>query len=222
MDKTIKACIFDMDGVLVDNRAYHKQAWSRYIEKHCSGSNFDYEQLMHQFFGKTNQKIFEHIYQRTITTEELLRLESEKEALYRDLYSSAIKPLPGLVGFLEELKQHKIPIGIGTSGPMENVLFVTEKTGVAEYFSAVTDANQVENGKPDPEVFLKTADKLKVKPENCVVFEDSISGIEAGIRAGMTVIGICTEHNQQTLLKAGAHKAFADFSAITIRSLICS
>jgi len=209
-----------MDGVLVDNRAFHKMAWSRYLQMHCGKTDFDYEGLMQQFFGKTNQKIFEYIYQRPLSANELRQFESEKELLYRELYKNDIAPLKGLLLFLKKLENRKIAMGIGTSGPMDNVAFVTEATGTARYFSAITDANQVQNGKPDPEVYLKTAEKLHVAPEQCVVFEDSISGVQAGINAGMSVVGVCTEHPPRVLADVGAIFSVDDFSAIDLDSLL--
>lgn len=213
------ACIFDMDGVLVDNREYHKQAWAQFIDKYCSDRHFDYEELMVQFFGKTNQRIFEYLFDRTMDGDELALWEDRKEDLYRTGINTQIVPVAGLIEFLHELKNESIPTGIGTSGPMKNVQFVLDKFVAHQFFSAITDGNQVERGKPDPEVFLRTAQKLGVDPSRCIVFEDSFSGVQAGLNAGMTVIGIATEHSVERLLHAGATVAAKDFTEISLRDI---
>lgn len=213
------ACIFDMDGVLVDNREYHKQAWAQFLDTYCKGKTFDYEELMLQFFGKTNQRIFECIFDKTMDGDELAMWEDRKEELYRAGISSHIVPVAGLIDFLHELKDAEIPSGIGTSGPMKNVQFVLDKFVAHQFFSGITDSNQVERGKPHPEVYLLTAEKLGVAPKRCIVFEDSFSGIQAGLNAGMTVVGIATEHSPERLIQAGASLAVRDFTEIRLADI---
>ena len=213
------ACIFDMDGVLVDNREYHKQAWAQFIDTYCGDKKFDYEELMVQFFGKTNQKIFEFLFDRKMEGNELALWEDRKEELYRVGINTDIVPVPGLIEFLHSLKATNIPTGIGTSGPMKNVQFVLDKFVAHQFFSAITDGNQVERGKPDPEVFLRTAQKLGTDPHRCIVFEDSFSGVQAGLNAGMTVVGIATEHSVELLLHVGATIAVRDFTEINLEKV---
>ncbi len=213
------ACIFDMDGVLVDNREYHKQAWAQFIDTYCTNKQFDYEELMVKFFGKTNQKIFEYLFDKTMDGNELEMWEDRKEVIYRTNINTKIVPVGGLIEFLHSLKNAHVPTGIGTSGPMKNVLFVLDKFVAHQFFTAITDGNQVEHGKPDPEVFLLTAKKLGVEPRRCIVFEDSISGVQAGLNAGMTVVGIATEHSIERLISVGATIAVKDFTKINIEDV---
>lgn len=208
-----------MDGVLLDNREYHSQAWAVFLERYSDKSEFYYEDLMRQFFGKTNQRIFEYLHGRILSAQELAYWEDVKESIYREIISDYVMPLNGLPEFLQTLLQNNIPMGIGTSGPMANVEFVTGKMNIKQYFSEVVDANQVTNGKPDPEIFLTVAQRLGVQAKNCVVFEDSISGVQAGINAGMKVVGVTTEHPDTVLLEQGAKFCIADFSGITLEQL---
>lgn len=218
------ACIFDMDGVLLDNREYHKKAWSEFLKKYTNKENFDYEKIMSEFFGRTNLKIFEYLFDKNISTEELAYWEDVKESLYREITAPVITPLPGLIPFLQNLHDNKIPIAVGTSGPLENVNFVLDAFNIKNLFSAIVDSNQVSKGKPDPEVFLKCAEQLNITSGQCIVFEDSFSGIEAGIAAGMKVVGVATEHTQAILLQKGATVAINDFRETDIEkiSALCS
>lgn len=213
------ACIFDMDGVLIDNREFHKQAWASFLQQYGNKESFDYELLMQQFFGKTNQKIFEFLFDKEISSQELAYWEDVKESMYRHIIDSHIVPLNGLLPFLQIIQQQNIPTGIGTAGPMANVKFVLNKIGAEPFFTAITDSNQIKNGKPDPEVFLLTAQKLGVAPQSCIVFEDSFSGIQAGLNAQMKVVGVATEHSKTVLLQKGCAMAITDFTEISVTDL---
>lgn len=142
----------------------------------------------------------EVFFNRELSEKEIHSYEEEKEKIYRDLYSPFIKPVEGLKRFLIHLKSNQIPVSLATSAPKVNVDFVLEKTDLVGYFDTILDSSFVEKGKPDPEIFLKEAQSLKMKPEFCIVIEDSLNGIEAARQAGMKVIGITT-----TLSKSKMH-----------------
>jgi HAD superfamily hydrolase (TIGR01509 family) len=116
----------------------------------------------------------------------------DKEVIYRELFSKLIEPAPGLVEFLKELKAKGVKMAVGSSGPRANVEFVLDRCGIAEYFEAIADGDMIAKGKPDPEVFLLAAKLLGKSPDECIVVEDAPVGIEAGKRAGMTVIAMET------------------------------
>ena len=107
--------------------------------------------------------------------------------------------MKGLPEFLQYASGLGIPIALATAAPKENVKFTLEATGLVHYFNAITDSSMVERGKPDPQVYLVTAEKLGVQPSECVVFEDSIPGITAAKNAGMRVIGVATTHKSSEL-----------------------
>ncbi len=183
------AAIFDMDGVIVDNHHYHFLAW----EAFCSKYNipFDHQAFL-THFGGTNREVMAVLFGRELTDNELEEYASEKEQLYRELYQPYIQEVNGLREFLEALLKSSVPVAVATSGPLENVRFVLKELKLEKYFKELVYDKHVKQCKPHPEVFLKAADMLKVTPDQCMVFEDSLRGIEAGNRAGMKVVGIAT------------------------------
>jgi beta-phosphoglucomutase len=170
------AVIFDMDGVLVDNASYHLQAWQQFLELH--GIHFQ-DNMKTKIFGATNREHLELFFERILSEEEVKEYEWQKEQIYRDLYSPDIKPVKGLISFLELLEKSKIPIAMATSAPQVNIDFVLDRTSTSRFFSKIFDASSVSKGKPDPEIYLKTMDSLGFLPHNCIVFEDSLNGILA-------------------------------------------
>jgi beta-phosphoglucomutase family hydrolase len=186
------AVIFDMDGVLVDNYEYHRQAWALFLEKYGIDITGDFR---NKIFGGTNREHLETFFKRKLTKEEIRELGSDKEAIYRNLYAGQIKPVEGLISFLTELRIHRIPVALATSSPAINVRFVLKKTGTKNFFSLILDSSSVTKGKPDPEIYLKTAELLHVEPSQCIVFEDSIIGIIAAKAAGTRVIALTTTHH---------------------------
>jgi len=185
------AVIFDMDGVIVDNMEYHKKAWGIFLKKYAP--DIDVEEFS-EHFGKVNKDLLKIVFQREVSDEEESRFGEEKEALYREIYAEDVAPTGGLVDFLQELRENSVKTAVASAAPKVNVDFVFEKTGLRQYFDVSIDANDVTRGKPDPEIYLKAAEKLNCPPEACLVFEDSVPGIQAGRNAGMRVIGVATSH----------------------------
>lgn len=191
------AVIFDMDGVIVDNNPFHKKAWQIFCTKYHLEINAG--DLIQNVWGRTNEDILNFVFQRNLSHEETLKYAAEKEALYRDLYKTEIKPVSGLLQFLESLKINNIRLGVATSALQDNLDFVLEHIPIRHYFSAMIEGSQIKQGKPDPEVYLKATKELNVSVENCVAIEDSFSGIKSAISAGMKVVGITTTHRKEEL-----------------------
>lgn len=191
-----KGVIFDMDGVVVDNHRFHFQAWMEFAQKY----NFKLDQDIYrdQFNGRTNSELFQMIFGK-INPEVLLKYAEEKENLYRDLYLKEMKAHTGLLDFLDYLKKERIKIALGTSAPTSNVDFVLDHLKLRSYFEVIVDGTMVERGKPDPQVYQLCCDKLGLAPEKCVVFEDSLAGLESGKRAGCSIIGVATSHKAYEL-----------------------
>jgi len=210
--------IFDMDGVIVDNHLWHFKAWVEFGKRHgmkITKSGF------YKHFGSTNNEVFESIFGSELTDSEKLSFSIEKESIYRELYKSAIKPVIGIEKFLKSASGQGILIGLATSAPYENVKFTLEATCLYRYFNVITDSTMVIRGKPDPQVYLITAEKLGVAPRECIVFEDSIPGISAARNAGMRVIGVATTHKREELLMY-VNEIIMNFDASdkTIKSLL--
>lgn len=209
------AVIFDMDGVIVDTNPYHKISLQQFCERY--GFQLTNEELINRIYGRTNNEWIQNLF-GPLPKDRLLQLGEEKEAMFREIYKEAIKPLPGLEDFLIALKALNIPTAIGTSAPRSNVDFVLEGTGLGKYFSVILDQSDVEQGKPNPEIYLKAASRLDMAPARCLVFEDSLSGVEAAKRAGTKVVGLTTTHSFAEL----AHTDFAipDFVNLKPKELL--
>lgn len=187
----IQGFIFDMDGTMVDNMMVHHRAWQRKLAE--NGLDLTLDEVKASIHG-INEEIIERLFGERFSAEERRRIASEKEAAYREIFLPELKLIAGLDTFLRTAHALGIPMGIGTAAPRENVDFVLDNLGLRPMFRAVFDAKMVSKGKPDPEVFLKVAEQLAVKPENCLVFEDSPTGAEASRRAGMAAVIVTTTH----------------------------
>lgn len=189
--------LFDMDGVIVDNHTFHVQAWTIFSKKH--GIDLTEEDYKKHINGRTVTGVIEYLFKENLPYEEVKKYGDEKEALYRSLYQAHLKEIPGLRVFLEKAKNAGIKIAVGTSAPPENVTFTLGGLGLLDFFESIIDERGVSKGKPDPQVYLKSATNLGLSPEQCVVFEDALSGIQAGINAGMKVVGLATTHKKEEI-----------------------
>lgn len=190
------AFLFDMDGVIVNSNPFHKVALKQFCKKY--GHDLSEEHLREKIYGRTNKDWITNVFGE-LDEKTLRRFADEKEALFRALYDKEIRPVDGLMGFLNRMAKLRIPRAIATSAPRANVDFTLSKTGTGKFFNVILDESFVSKGKPDPEIYLKTAAALNFDPENCIVFEDSLSGIRSGKAAGAKVVGITTTHTAEEL-----------------------
>ena len=212
------AVIFDMDGVIVDNMEYHKKAWGIFLEKHAPDIELE---KFSKHFGKVNRDLLQIVFKREVSEEEESRFGGEKEAIYREIYADHIVPTAGLLDFLGSLKNNNIKTAVATAAPRINMDFVFEKTGLRKYFDVLIDATEVTRGKPDPEIYLKAAERLNCYPEECLVFEDSFPGVQAAQNAGMKVIALATSHPADRLRSAElVIRDFTDIDFETVRSYL--
>ncbi|QKG80101.1 HAD family hydrolase [Tenuifilum thalassicum] len=184
--------IFDMDGVIVDNYLFHIEAWGKFCEKY--GLKYSKEDFAARYFGKTNADILQGLFQKEMSKSEIKNLGEEKEAIYRKIYEPSIKPLPGLKPFLTRLKEEDKKIAVASSAPQSNIDFVVKHTGIKQYIDVMVNGDMVTKGKPNPDIFLMASSMLGIEPHKCVVFEDSFSGIQAALNAGMHVVAVATTH----------------------------
>ena len=196
----VKAAIFDLDGTMVDNNAFHLTTWLKYLEN--QGRSVTEDEYKLHFNGRTNKDVLEYIYARQMTAQEALGYSLEKEALYREIYKEHIQPVAGLLGLLQGFADRGIPMAIATSGIQPNIDFMFEHIDIKKYFSAVINSSHVVLGKPHPEIYLKAAEALNVPPANCLVFEDAVVGIRSAKDAGMKVVAITTTETADVLNEA--------------------
>ena len=209
------AVLFDMDGVIIDSNPYHKDAWMAFCRRYQV--ELREEDVPRYIYGKTNKTALVDVFQREFSPEESFRMSEEKEAIYRELHRPDINLIKGLPALLEEFRQHQVPLAVCTNAPVANLDFMLEETGIRPYFQVLIDASKVSKGKPDPEIYLKAAQLLGIAPERCIVMEDSTVGVEAGLRAGMKVVGITTTHSRQEL--AHTHLVIDDFDELSVDKL---
>lgn len=186
----IKACLFDLDGVIVDTAKYHYIAWRELAAELGFEFTEEHNELLKGVSRMTSLDILLNVGGITLSDDMKLRLANQKNDRYVS-YILKMTPdeiLPGVVDFLNQLKAAGIKTGIGSAS--KNAPTILERLGLSAYFDAIIDGNSVSNAKPDPEVFLKGAEALNVQSCNCVVFEDAAAGIEAAINAGMRCVGI--------------------------------
>ncbi|MEO9071249.1 MAG: HAD family phosphatase [Ginsengibacter sp.] len=192
-----RAVIFDLDGTLLDNNSFHRKTWEAYLKN--IGKQISEEEFNAHLNGRTNKDAVEYIYGRKMSEEESTKYTLEKESLYREIYKPFIRPVNGLINFLEILNHKNIPMAIATSGIQPNIDFMFEHVPIKKYFKVVINSSHITKGKPDPEIYLKVALLLKVPPKNCLVFEDAVVGIKSAKAAGMKVIAIATTQTKEQL-----------------------
>ena len=191
-----KAFLFDMDGVLVDNCAYHVKAWLALAEKY--GGRLTAEQTV-AWMGAPGRDYIARMFDPPPSRERADELLVEKEALYREIYRPHLVPREGLARLLSRARAAGVPCAIATGGSRANVDFVLDGLGMRGDFECVVDSSQYVRGKPAPDCYLQTASRLGVAPADAVVFEDAVNGIQAAQAAGMRVAAITGTFTREAL-----------------------
>ena len=206
----IKACLFDLDGVICDTAKYHYLAWKRLANE----LGFDISHDFNETLKGVNRmdSLNKILIQGKIkcSEEEKETYAAKKNEWYLE-YIKQMKPseiLPGVIAIFEELKKRKIKIALGSAS--KNAQIILDLLQITHYFDAIIDGTMVEKGKPNPEVFLKGAEACGVKPKDCIVFEDALEGVKAGLAAGCKTVGV---GDMKTLKRADmVISSFADIS----------
>ena len=205
--------IFDIDGTMVNNTPYHRQAWFDLCARY--GIELDHQSYHEKIHARSNDRIVPNLFGPDVDAAFIRKIEVEKETLYRETFLPVMKETPGLVGLLEQLRNRGIACAAASNSPKENVDFVLDELGVREYFGAVSYRDLVSVGKPNPELFLLAAEGLGLPPQRCLVFEDSSSGFKAARAAGMPYIAITYGGDPHELKEAyDAAATYNDFTGI--------
>ena len=192
--------IFDWDGVIIDSGELHAESWrllAAELGKSIAPDSFI------RGFGMKSDRIIAEIHGWTKEPAEIARLEDRKEALYREIVArSDISALPGATEWLAQLKAAGVPCAVASSTHRLNIEAVLDRIGLRNSFHEIISAEDVAQGKPNPEVFEKAAERLGIAATRCVVFEDAHVGIEAGHAANMNVVAVATTHRPEELKTA--------------------
>jgi HAD superfamily hydrolase (TIGR01509 family) len=193
-----------MDGVLVDSADAHRRAWQELGRE--TGVCFS-DALFARTFGQRNENIIP-VWLGEASPARVAKLGDRKEVLYRELVrQGAVLVYPGVGVLFAALRRCGARLAVASSGPRANVDMLMRQLGVTSVVHASLAAEDVKQGKPHPEVFLKAAERLRVPAEQCAVVEDSVHGVEAAKRAGMLAVAVLTTTEHERLLAAGADYA---------------
>jgi beta-phosphoglucomutase family hydrolase len=185
----VPALIFDMDGVIVNSTPMHTRAWTAYL----SDLGLPAGNLSDRMLGKHNDEIVRDLLASDLLTEELVVEHGKrKEALYRDMMAPVLEEnlVPGVHQFIA--RYGETPLAVATNAEAANVAFVLDGAGLRQYFRVIIDGQQVARPKPHPDIYLEAARLLGVAPQDCIIFEDSLTGVEAARAAGARVVGLAT------------------------------
>jgi beta-phosphoglucomutase family hydrolase len=188
----LRAVIFDMDGLMIDTERLHHESFKTVLEQHGITPVPNAMGVIHTsgISAEANWEHFKKEYALDADTEELTKAKNDA---HLKLLKTKVEAMPGLLGLLKNLKANGYKVGIASSSIREHIDLVTDRLGIGGFFDAITSGDEVTNGKPAPDIFLKAATKLGAKPAECVVLEDAMNGMRAGKAAGMFVIVVPNE-----------------------------
>jgi beta-phosphoglucomutase len=208
-----KAIIFDMDGTLVDNIRYHENSWIIFLKEY--GIEIDLETFAPQNHGTLDEMII-RFFGNDLSKDRIYELGLKKEEAYQNLYRPDIKEVNGLTAFLQKLNQNRIKTGLATMGIPRSIDFILDGLNIRDYFQEITGGIEVLKGKPNPDIFLKTLEKLQIDGKDAIAVEDSMGGVKAAKDAGLKVLGITTTHTEEELMDNGCFQVINDYSKIEI------
>ena len=201
---------------MVDNAQYHQAAWTELGARY--GKSITSQFYREHIHAHTNDSIVRTLF-GDVSNKQIAKISNEKEIIYRASFRPALKEIPGLTNLLKALKNDAVPCGAASNSPQANVDMVLDELNLRQYLDVVINNDQVERGKPDPEILLTAAAGLGIQTERCVVFEDSISGFKAARRAKMPCIAITPRPDRQILEFIAGPRTYRDFTTITLAQL---
>jgi beta-phosphoglucomutase len=216
MPNSLRAVIWDLDGVIIDSAEEHRQAWQRLArEEGIQFSDADFWAT----FGKRNDDIIAVIWGPQ-APERVQALANRKEAYFRELIRKTAAPLPGSIELLQGLHEAGFLQALASSAPIENIQLISEVLGLRQYFTALVSGETVAHGKPAPDIFLKAAKELGIDPGQCLVIEDAVAGVQAAHAAGMRCIAVAGNRDLPGLREAELMvKSLREVDVARVRSL---
>lgn len=212
----IQAVIFDHDGVLVDTEPIQWRVWSQVLGEH--GVKLDEQEYSQNARGSSTKEVINYFLAGKYPPEKLAEIADQKSRLTFEQGKNA-QAVTGVRAFVQSAFDAGYKIGVASSGDTHKVLYTTEILGINDYLTAVVTAGDISRPKPDPEIFLRTAQLLDIRPQNCLVFEDAISGLHAARKAGMWTVLVKTSHSEADIDPELYDMAIADFTQITVKDI---
>jgi HAD superfamily hydrolase (TIGR01509 family) len=206
------AAVFDMDGVLIDSGAHHRHAWRMLLDE--MGAEPADPEHWRLTIGRPSEEAIPLLLGRRVSDAEARRLARRKRDFYQARAQTGLDPVLGVREFLESLEELGVPCAVGTSASRWDAERLLDDLGLLRFFDVMVTADDVMLGKPDPEVWVQVARRLRVPVARCVVFEDAPVGIQAARAAGMRAIGVTTAHRDDELIAAGASLTIPDFRGL--------
>ncbi len=211
----LRGVIFDMDGVLIDSHPVHKRAWRKFFDS--LGLEVSDVEMDFVLDGRKKEDILCHFLGH-LSKPQILEYGQRKEMLFRE-EALGIRPVEGALDLLEELTRNGISFALASCGSSSRVHFILRHLEIHDCFKAIVTADDVQQGKPAPEIFRKAADQLHCESDEVLVCEDAASGVLAAVAAGLKCIGIAENDRADGLLRAGAEFVVPNFSAISLERM---
>lgn len=212
--------IFDMDGVVIDSNPFHKIAWEKFLVG--KGIHYDDQFFDNVLSGRTGPTSLKIIYGDELPDDLMEEYLQEVDGNYQHILRqhTEVKAIAGVYDFLDAARVNGHRLGLATSAPKLNIELGLEKLKLEGVFDVVVGKVDVTFGKPHPEVYLTTVERLGIPLRNCLVFEDSRAGIQSALGAGMPVVGIASGHSKEELLEEGVALAVDDFTQLDLEQVM--
>lgn len=190
-----KAFIFDLNGTMINDMAFHEKAWFDILNNEMD-AGLSQAEVKKQMYGK-NEEMLRRVFAHRYSEEELAAYALKKENIYQENFKPYLNLIEGLPALLKKAQAHGIKMAIGTAASSFNLNFVMDNLNLHELIDATVSADEVTTSKPNPEVFLRCAEKLGIAPGDCLVFEDAPKGVEAAENAGMDAVAVLSYSEQE-------------------------
>ena len=212
----VSGIIFDMDGTIVDSLPYHHEAWRIFFEENKIE---DFSEKLKKYKGGGTLDLMKAVYGDIYSLEELKKMSDDKEVIFREIYKGNIVPIYGFIEFLEKLKSKNILVGLASNAIKLNVDLTLMELGIYDQFNSIISGDEVNYGKPNPEMFNKTVNNFNINKANCLIFEDSLEGVQAANNADIKVIGVTSSNSSDILKNAGCIESIEDYIGYSLNQI---
>ena len=209
-----KGIIFDMDGTIVDSLPYHYEAWKIFFKEN-KVENFS--EKLKDYKGGGTLDLLTTVLGNNFSKKELKSMVDDKEIIFRDIYKNNVIPIEGFIQMLESIKSQKILVGLASNAIRKNVNMILNELKIYNDFNSIICGDEVDNGKPNPEMFNKTVKRFKLDKKDCLIFEDSIEGLQGAVNSGIDAIGVKSSSSDKILKSAGAKGTVKNYVNINFK-----